>query len=69
MGVPKFCLYMFPSNWKYVKLKINFKAFKNSSRGIKQLVAMCSHLFETLSMAKSSGIFVKREITSRNIKT
>jgi len=67
MRILKFCLYMTPSKRKYVESKINFKSFRNSFRGIEQL-AMCPHLFKILSIAKSNAIFVKRDITSSEIR-
>jgi len=42
---------------------------KNSSFEILQFSEINSHLFATLSMAKSIEIFVKREMTFKDIRT
>jgi len=51
-----------------VESKISFRAVRNSPCGIEQLVEMCSHLLSILLIAKSSGMLVKRDVTSSEIK-
>jgi len=65
MGVPKFCLYMTPSKRKYVESKTNFKAFKNSSRGIEQLLGMCPHFYNTINSQVKWNICEKRNYIKR----
>jgi len=68
MDVPKFCLYITLLKEKYVDSKIIFNVKINSSLGILQLSKMLSSLFDTLLMAKSKGVLVNNDTTSRESK-
>src|SRR5436190_18849983 len=67
IGVPKVCWYMMLLNIKKVECKTKRIAMINSFIGISTFRDMNSHLLMMLSMAKSNGMFVKRETTSRDI--
>jgi len=69
MGVPNFCLYIVLLKVKYVDSKIIFSAAINSSFGILLFSRMQSSLLTTLSIAKSNGMFVNNDTTSRESNT
>jgi len=55
------------SNVKNVESNINRTALKNSTLLILHVFEINSHLFDMHSMAKSIGIYMNSETTSRDI--
>jgi len=68
IGVPKVCLYMTLLKVKYVDVKTNFTGEIKSSIGMLVFLLIDVHLFTVLLIARSSGMLVKSEITSNDIK-
>lgn len=67
IGVPYDCRYMTLLKVKNMEFKTNRIPSINLFLGRLVLISKYAHLFETLSIARSIGMFVNSEMTSREI--